>query len=427
MAGFDAELYLRSLGERSLLGAIDDHDGFSSHLNDAATALVAIAAIEARRARAVLGDYAAAEAARDSHGDFLLARLAARERARAPVRPPAHRLVALDEELRIADGVLRLRHLTLAADRTELAAAYKALPGADHTRHTSWIRNPSGLPSGLPKPVLADDRGNASPLQFEGGGNDEEWEATLTTDHPIAADATWIELFEHRIELVDVPVEAAVRIERLEPLDAGRRHLWRRVALADRHFSHNGLGPTIEALTAAGALAPDDPEIELARRVSAVIPGAFPRFHGTGGGQVRSAPEPWPSLLRRAGRDDGPLGMIAVGAVTPEFEDHYVAIRCLDSAADGFTIDAAVSPPDVESHPGNLDLEDRSLAWWASDDRGNHYLGSWNGSDGDEDLKTGTLAFAPALDPLATRLDVLPTALERRAVISFELRWGERR
>ena len=85
-----------------------------------------------------------------------------------------------------------------------------------------------------------------------------------------------------------------------------------------------------------------------------------------------------------------------------------------------------MSPPDIEPHPGNLDLEERSLTWWARDDRGNHYLGHWNGSHRHDDaIKTGTLAFAPALDPLATRLDVLPTGLTERAVISFALSWDQ--
>jgi hypothetical protein len=111
--------------------------------------------------------------------------------------------------------------------------------------------------------------------------------------------------------------------------------------------------------------------------------------------------------------------------VTPEFDRHFAAIYSVESDPDGFTAEAAVSPPDIEPHPGNLDLEDRSLTWWARDDRGNHYLGHWNGSHRHDDaIKTGSLAFSPALDPQATRLDILPTGLTERAVISFALSWG---
>jgi hypothetical protein len=64
-------------------------------------------------------------------------------------------------------------------------------------------------------------------------------------------------------------------------------------------------------------------------------------------------------------------------------------------------------------------------AWWTRDDRGNHYLGHWNGThDHDDAIKTGTLAFSPALDPRAKRLDVLPTGLSARAVISFPRSWN---
>jgi hypothetical protein len=87
-------------------------------------------------------------------------------------------------------------------------------------------------------------------------------------------------------------------------------------------------------------------------------------------------------------------------------------------------VEVAVSPPDIGRHPGNLDLEDRSLAWWARDDRGNQYLGQWNGSHGGDAIMSGTLAFSPALDPLARRLDVLPTGLTAHAVISFPLPWN---
>ena len=110
--------------------------------------------------------------------------------------------------------------------------------------------------------------------------------------------------------------------------------------------------------------------------------------------------------------------------MTPEFDGHFVAVYCVESGADGFTVEAAVSPADVEHHPGNVDLEDRSLIWWARDDLGNHYLGNWNGSRWDGEIKTGTLAFSPTLDPRARRLDVLPTGQTARAEISFPLNWG---
>ena len=66
-------------------------------------------------------------------------------------------------------------------------------------------------------------------------------------------------------------------------------------------------------------------------------------------------------------------------------------------------------PTRQRAQPGPIDLEDRALVWWARDDRGNHYLGHWEGSRADEAVQTGTLAFSPALDPLAKRVELLPT------------------
>ena len=143
---------------------------------------------------------------------------------------------------------------------------------------------------------------------------------------------------------------------------------------------------------------------------------------------MRGAPEPRQALQRREGRTDSPKGTIFVGAVTPEFDRHFAAAYYLESNPDGFSIEAAVSPPDSEHNPGQIDFEDRALVWWARDDRGNHYLGHWEDSCADEAVVSGTIAFSPALDPLAERLELLPTGPGARAVISFPLRWdGEAR
>ena len=70
---------------------------------------------------------------------------------------------------------------------------------------------------------------------------------------------------------------------------------------------------------------------------------------------------------------------------------------------------------------GVVDLQQHTLIWWARDDCGNHYLGNWIDAHGQDEVGSGTLGFMPALDPRATRLEVLPTALRERAVIGFPL------
>src|SRR5271168_2926934 len=63
VARFDAELYLRLLGEDTLLGAHDrSGEPFRSPLSEAAGALVAVGAVSAAKAEAVIDDYALARA-----------------------------------------------------------------------------------------------------------------------------------------------------------------------------------------------------------------------------------------------------------------------------------------------------------------------------------------------------------------------------
>ena len=178
-------------------------------------------------------------------------------------------------------------------------------------------------------------------------------------------------------------------------------------------------------MTAAGALDPADPVIELVHWVGEGGPGRV--LGAWRAGIVRDAPEPR-QALRREGRTDGPKGTIFVGAITPEFDRHFAAVYHLESKPDGFSIEAAVSPPDSEHNPDQIDFEDRALVWWARDDRRNHYLGHWEGSRADAAVASGTIAFSPALDRLAERLELLPTGPCARAVISLPLRWeGEAR
>ena len=92
---------------------------------------------------------------------------------------------------------------------------------------------------------------------------------------------------------------------------------------------------------------------------------------------MSGAPEPRRAPRRRQpARADGPTGTIVVGTVTPEFDRHFAAVYYLESKSDGFSIEAAVSPPDIEHNPGHIDVENRPLVWWARDDRGNRYLGA---------------------------------------------------
>jgi hypothetical protein len=134
-------------------------------------------------------------------------------------------------------------------------------------------------------------------------------------------------------------------------------------------------------------------------------------------------PEPWNSLLARQGRRDGPEGSIVLGAVTPAFDGFSVAVLDVESDVKGFKVDVEVAPGVGHRMPFDWSVQPRQLAWWAKDDRGNHYLGrrgNWTYADGNG---SGPIGFRPAIDPRATRLALMPTGETTRAVISFPLPW----
>jgi hypothetical protein len=77
MARFDAELYLRLAGEQMILGVERRQQRpWDSPLFEPASALLAVDAISAARARAVIDDYSLAEALRSDQGQHLHHRIA---------------------------------------------------------------------------------------------------------------------------------------------------------------------------------------------------------------------------------------------------------------------------------------------------------------------------------------------------------------
>jgi hypothetical protein len=68
-----------------------------------------------------------------------------------------------------------------------------------------------------------------------------------------------------------------------------------------------------------------------------------------------------------------------------------------------------------------------TLAWWATDDLGNHYLGStgnWGGGPGGQ---SGTVVYWPSLHPRAHQIVLMPTVWDQRALIRLDLPEQEQR
>jgi len=183
MGGFDAKRYLRMLGEMELADHAP-HSPWAGPVDHAAAALVAVGAIDVDDARSVLDEYGWVD---ESVGDGPAA--------------GGRRVVALNADVRLPSGVLRLSHALLGDDETVIAASYRADPQRTGIYH-DWIRVPSGWTSGLQPLLLADDRGARTPLMFHGSGNDDRWRATLLTESPIASDTSWIELSGTRIPCI---------------------------------------------------------------------------------------------------------------------------------------------------------------------------------------------------------------------------------
>jgi hypothetical protein len=320
-------------------------------------------------------------------------------------------------------GTLHVRRVALSVDATSLAITWRPKPsGQVRSRrrgHMVMFGHPAGGP---PSPQLTDDRGTTVGTGFAGGGSNEEWEGHLTADRPLASDTAWIEIDSQRIELTGEAVECPVAIEQLGEQAGAHSYLWRRLAVRDHFHEPPEIEASIDALIAAGALDPDDPALSEMRAVSEAMQG-HPGMRSGGGGGARRLPEPWRSLLRRLGRDDGPEGTLALSALTPEFEGFSVAVSCLESGPDGFGIEVDVAPGIAGRGPFPNGLEARQLVWWAADDRGNHHLGQIAGWSGGQDYSSGEIGFWPALHPKARRLRIMPTAETKRAVIEVQLPW----
>ena len=428
MTRFDAELYLRLAGEEMILGVQRRQQRpWDSPLFEPASALVAVGAISAARAHAVIDDYSLAEALRSDQGQHLhqriaLARAHRSRRSQSQALKP-RRVVPCDRTIEDVNGTLHVRHVTLSEDSTSLAITWRPTQSGQARSHRRRSMIMYGHRSGgPPNPQLTDDRGTTVGTGFGGGGSDDKWEGHLTADQPLAPDTAWIEIDGERIELTGEAVQCAVAIEPLDGHASPHRYLWRRLAVPHFHGPPE-IEASIDALIAAGALAPDDPVLDELRAVRAAMPN-HPGMHPGASPSARRLPEPWRSLLSRLGRVDGPEGTLVLSAVTPQFDGFSVAVSCVESRPDGFGIEVDVAPGLEGGGPFRGSFESSQLAWWAADDRGNHHLGEMGSWSGGEDYSSGEIGFWPALHPQARRLEIMPTAEANRAVIGFPLPWA---
>ena len=410
VAGFDAERYLRLIGE----WWVREGGGTAGRLRNpvlaaAAAALVAVDAMTIANARAVIGDYDPALTPGQDHRDPV-----SRETGRfvAPARPGIgqFRVAPCEQVIDQPGGQLTIHYVAFTAHATTLRADLR-------------LDEPSGcLPSGHPVPAwtrrlsVTDSLGTTAVAEFSGSARigDPIWYGQYEVRPQLAAETAWIELLGERVELTARPAGIQTWVEPLPAQDPAVRHVWERVAtLNDFHDPHLALEATIAALVAAGALPADAPVIDDARAVLAVLRpgGAAPVA------RPRSLAGPWRSLLARWGQTGGPVCTIAVGAITPSFDGVTAAVIALESRDEHFGLTVELVPGARTGLPYAGLPDQQHLTWWAVDDLGNFYLGeqgSWNPGD---NRSWGAIGFWPALDKRATSVDLIPTATAGRAVI----------
>jgi hypothetical protein len=444
VAEFDAELYLRLAGERTLLDSSgDDGPAESSPLEAAGHALVAVGAITAGAAQAIVDDYQLALSYRRGEHPH---RRHVRARRSALSSSPGHRLAALRAVAcgRLIEqpwGQLFLRYLVLRSGSISLHVSMRAslaTPGpptrslrpgfASATSRVRMARpgpGPRVSGPGLPQQLtITDDQGTSVSASLSGSGNDHEWDGEFEATAGLAQETAWIEVLGERVELPTEPSPSPdVWVEPLTAQDPAVDYLWARVAVRSEFHGPGTLESSMEALVAAGSLASDDPAIAEVRAVAAHL------SRGSGGaraaGHQGRLPEPWRSMMARRGRDSGPDGLVVAGVTTPEFDGITAAVLTVRSADEGFIADVEVVPGLPLWRWLDASVDQPLLAWWAADDRGHHYLGrpgSWHSS---LDHSGGQIEFWPALDPAARVLDIRPATMAARAVIRVPLEWGE--
>jgi hypothetical protein len=417
VAGFDAEAYLRVVGER---WEPDDHEpGLLCNpvLAAAAAALVAVDAITLARAQAVIDDYSPAPAPGADRSHLTGAR-AAQDAASPPPDIARPRIVPCDQVIEQPWGRLTIHYVAFTEHATSIRVTLQ--PDESQTRQPGHP-----FPAQALRVSITDDSGTTAVAQFSGGSRhgDLDWRGQYEPRPPLAADTPWIELLGEQVQLTAEPVSIQAWAEPLPVQDPVMRHLWERVAtLNDFHNPHLALEATIAALTAAGTISPDDSVVGAARKVLAVLRPDGPAPTAPPG----DLPGPWHSLLGRWGQTGGPIATIPVGATTPSFDGVTAAVIALESRHEHFGIKTELVP-EVRTGLPYRDLPGKQhLTWWAADNLGNYYLGEQGSWDPRGNRCQGAIGFWPALDARASSIDLIPTATTTRAVIRVPLPWAGR-
>ncbi|HVB14489.1 MAG TPA: hypothetical protein VNH38_07020 [Candidatus Dormibacteraeota bacterium] len=410
-ADFNAELYLRAIGARALA---DPHFAqtrrrWGTAVFEAGAALVATGRLPIAVAEEIVGDYEAVLRGERRASPWPPTRPSNSQKRSATTAETQNspRVITCERDLERPWGSRRIHYLAFGATATSaLISATVSSPETSTVRRwgshrANWIHEML---------ILVDDHGSREEIELWGGSTQR-----YTTASPLSQATEWIDAGGIRLSLAPPEAKATSHVEAVAPAAAAQNHLWRRMSSYFCFFPLSGPLPLIDisiaTLVAAGDLAADSPVINQVRSVALAF---------TGHPCDRSAlPVPWKSLLRGWSRGDGPVGAVAIGTALPPIDDTSLTMEGLASGVSEFRVYVTIAPAwRAADAPVSGPVTVAPLAWWATDDRGNHYLGAV--SDiwrlGSADCAEGSIRFWPGIDPQARQLRILPATDTQRAV-----------
>ncbi len=412
----DAEVYLRRLGERMLGASLPESDP-AQVLWSAAAALVFVGAIGSEPAWRVLDDYATARHLRSGQAGFVHAAPPPGRRAAPALR--ARHFRAIDQQIVVAGVRVLVRDLAITAEGGALR--YRRYLEAPGLGEGSRMLTRPRLPWTATPPDIVDSEGNRPAVFLGDGGRDGQGfaDAELALRGTIAPEAAWLELDGTRVNLHGDPARWEVSVAALGEPAPLERFFGRYLAVVrPQSGATRDVEPMIQALLAVGALDAGSTLVADVRAIAARMPRRPLHQRRIVRAPASGLDEPWGSLLDREGADDGPQWMRVLGAVAPVCDGVQFAVNAMRSDRDGFEIDLEVAPHVI----GLGALDELPVAWWARDDLGQHYLGVptvWGGCS--DDRSEGTMRYWPALDPAATRLELMMCTESHRATVSVAL------
>ena len=215
MVAFDAEIYLRLLGERLLDDPDHQHNGRLSPLRGAAAALVVAGTIGANQAWRVIDDYRTATNIRTGEPRFLHFGPPSGRRAGASLTP--RETMVIDQEIQVGQSRLLLRDLAVTADGGILR--YRQHRHAEGPGQAVRFYAQGGGVSwrGTP-PEIVDSDGNRPVVRVGDHGSDSQdhWDAELELRGAIAPQPAWLQIDGTRVGLSRRAARSEVRVEALE-------------------------------------------------------------------------------------------------------------------------------------------------------------------------------------------------------------------